>query len=309
MALQYTDEQHLQMLKERSGMRTAQLRETEAEEMPENIRRWLANLANLYGVPFENLVANETMLPQESIRFFYINENWISALLDGAMSISIHHSRDQEVQSGNAYTAYRQVQVERRMVRRRVVGAASPAELEVGFIASGFLMRSSLVFGWPGIEVRAYEDEEGEQPPIELLRMDRLAPDVLLCMFSKIPKLVTISEPKEGLAFGTGDDNLIMPRFLGGNAEQPVGKSAAPKDPAEYVKASFRTFDGEVSRVLDVTKTKDDLVAKLNTLGVVMPPGIFSSATFAIQMVKTAAEQSFVHSEGNLSHVKPTTQT
>jgi hypothetical protein len=41
----------------------------------------------LHGVPFNYLVPDEGMPSPESIRFFYLDMNWVDALLDGAFSI------------------------------------------------------------------------------------------------------------------------------------------------------------------------------------------------------------------------------
>jgi hypothetical protein len=59
---------------------------------------WLARLALLHGVPFRHLVPDERMLPVESVRFFYLDPNWIAALIDGALSIGVEGSRDLELQ-------------------------------------------------------------------------------------------------------------------------------------------------------------------------------------------------------------------
>ena len=55
--------------------------------MPQTLVDWLTRLGLLEGVPFNYLVPDEAMLPPESLRFFYLDPNWTSALLDGAMSI------------------------------------------------------------------------------------------------------------------------------------------------------------------------------------------------------------------------------
>lgn len=69
---------------------------------PDVITQWLSQLRLLKGVPFNYLVPYEAMLPTESMRFFYIDSNWIQSLLDGACSIgsattnrvgSLHHTK------------------------------------------------------------------------------------------------------------------------------------------------------------------------------------------------------------------------
>ncbi|MGY2891900.1 hypothetical protein ACVIHI_009070 [Bradyrhizobium sp. USDA 4524] len=55
---------------------------------------WLKRLEQLHGLPYRYLVANERFLPNESIRFFQIDFNWLHALVEGACSIG--HASDAE---------------------------------------------------------------------------------------------------------------------------------------------------------------------------------------------------------------------
>ncbi len=48
--------------------------------VPPDVVRFLARLRLLEGVPFNYLVPDATMLPLESIRFFYVDRNWLDAL-------------------------------------------------------------------------------------------------------------------------------------------------------------------------------------------------------------------------------------
>ncbi|MDQ3919064.1 MAG: hypothetical protein M3348_11360, partial [Acidobacteriota bacterium] len=64
------------------------------QDVLDSIAAWLANLSLLYPVPFSHLVPDPRMLPVESIRFFYVDQGWIDALLAGALSIAIHGSVD-----------------------------------------------------------------------------------------------------------------------------------------------------------------------------------------------------------------------
>ena len=55
--------------------------------MPDSVRSWLIDLVTLAPVPFCNLIPDERMLPEESLRMFHVDEGWIWALIDGALSI------------------------------------------------------------------------------------------------------------------------------------------------------------------------------------------------------------------------------
>src|SRR3712207_4857503 len=82
------------------------LEQLAGSHLPAELTDWLAQLVLLYGIPFENLAPVPAMLPAArpaaanspaatgSIRFFYIDRNWMHALIDGAFSISAHSSLD-----------------------------------------------------------------------------------------------------------------------------------------------------------------------------------------------------------------------
>ena len=55
--------------------------------IPTEIVKWLSKLKLLYGVPFNYLVPDIRMLPPESLKFFYLDTQWIDCLIDGAYSI------------------------------------------------------------------------------------------------------------------------------------------------------------------------------------------------------------------------------
>ena len=174
-----------------------------------DLRNWLVRLRLLEGVPFAQLVADTELLPPESIRWFYVDRSWTDALVQGALSVGTVNTEDR-IQLTAAYPAIRdELDTEERNLRRavgdaRLAGAAGPI--------SGFLLRSQAVAGWPGLHVRAFDDEplEEDDDPVgendarrmRLLRLERLAPAVLLCLFDGIPKVVHIEEPRQGIQFG-----------------------------------------------------------------------------------------------------------
>ena len=49
--------------------------------VPGELRKFLARLRLLHGVPFSYLVPDANLLPPESIRFFYIDRAWTDALV------------------------------------------------------------------------------------------------------------------------------------------------------------------------------------------------------------------------------------
>jgi len=176
--------------------------------LPNSARSWLARVRLLEGVPFAHLVPDSELLPPESIRFFYVDREWTDALTQGALSVGTVNSLDREHMQALHARIRDEVDAEERQVR--LVGADAPGAAAAETI-TGFLLRSRVVSGWPALHVRGYRSEIGrddgkvdEDDPrrLRLLRLERLAPAVLLCLFDGIPEVVHIEEPRQGIQFG-----------------------------------------------------------------------------------------------------------
>jgi hypothetical protein len=187
-----------------------------AEDAPVAVRDFLAQLRLLYGLPFDYIVPRPEMLPPESIRFFYIDRNWTDRLVDGALSVGKVNTRDY-MHHHFAMARLRTVlDGEESVLRRRHRQTNGiPTEhvfRKDGVPLSGMLMRSRIVSGWVGMEVRAYN--KLQTAPLPLLRMDRLSPGVLLCLFEGIPELVEMEEPREGIMFGVEQEQKDRSLYL-----------------------------------------------------------------------------------------------
>ncbi len=249
--------------------------------MPAELRNWLVNLRLLHGVPFANIVADTELLPAEelgvrggSIRWFYLDRRWTDAIVQGALSVGTVNS-DDRIQLTNNYPAIREeLDDEERNVRRHA--GASRRSARSGDDASGtagpitgFLLRSSAVSGWPGLHVRAFDVDPAEGDDalfadddprrIRLLRLERLAPAVLLCLFDGVPKVVHIEEPRQGIQFGFEFEDTGLQR----------GATLRPRDVE-----TFEYVDGEVidvpfrvgtSGVVDIRRLAADLARVTNT--------------------------------------------
>ena len=177
--------------------------------LPDAVRTWLARARLLEGVPFAHLVPDSALLPTESIRFFYLDRDWTDALVQGALSVGTVTTLDREqLQSLHALIRDEVDTAERQV---RVVGTEVGPGIAAAHQITGFVLRSRAVSGWPSLHVRAYSDEVGpddgpvdENDPrrIRLLRLERLAPAVLFCLFDGVPKVVHVEEPRSGIQFG-----------------------------------------------------------------------------------------------------------
>lgn len=185
--------------------------------VPADIARFLARLRLLEGVPFNYLVPDAAMLPIETIRFFYVDRNWLDALVQGALSVGTVNSADREQLAGLHPIIRQEVDVAERLVRMKSADApavdAAGRPIGVAGPMTGFLMRSRIVSGWPGLHVRAYSTDtrpddqtipemDTSADRVRLLRMERLAPAVLLVLFDGVPAVVHVEEPRSGIQFG-----------------------------------------------------------------------------------------------------------
>jgi len=198
-------------------------------QMPPYMESFLSHLRLLIGVPFDYLVPDSRMLPIESIRFFYLDRSWTDRLVDGAIAVGKIGSREQAHHQAHAPYVSRQLDITERHVRdlqRRRLEFGDLAKLPLPGAAdrvTGFLMRSRAVSGWPQMDVRAYRFDGtvgANNPPrnfdpadpaikakqLETLRLERLAPGVLIALFQGVPNMVMCEEPHHGIQFGVNND-------------------------------------------------------------------------------------------------------
>ncbi|GAB3589992.1 hypothetical protein GCM10027446_03720 [Angustibacter peucedani] len=187
--------------------------------VPRDLRIWLARLRLLEAVPFSHLVADTSLLPAESIRFFHVDRGWTDALVEGALGVGTVTTSDRAVLEQMYPVVRDEVDEAERLVRLPgwTRGAAVPSG-PAGPV-TGFLLRSRMVSGWPGLHVRAYgKDNLAVSPKVKdrdvdegddvrlarlpLLRMERLAPAVLLVLVDGFPQVVHLEEPRSGVQYG-----------------------------------------------------------------------------------------------------------
>lgn len=194
--------------------------------VPRDLRMWLGRLRLLAGVPFAHLVADPALLPPESIRFFYLDRDWTDALVQGALSVGTVTTADRAALTRLHGVVRDEIDEAERLVRLPGVEPGEAVPVGPAGTVSGFLLRSRLVSGWPGLHVRAYgEDNLRLSPPVPddevgdehttlrrlgLLRLERLAPAVLLALFDGVPSVVHLEEPRAGIQFGVEEQGLQL---------------------------------------------------------------------------------------------------
>lgn len=267
--------------------------------VPGELRRFLARLRLLNGVPFSYLVPDAELLPIESIRFFYVDRAWTDALVQGVLSVGTISTADR-AQLDAVYPHIRDdVDEAERTIRtpqgeERLQGSAGTI--------TGFLMRSRAVSGWPNLHVRAYSRDvvaddalttvaESDPSRLKLLRMERLAPAVLLVLFDGVPAVVHIEEPRQGIQFGVRFDPQAPPSARRAKVkvrDNLTGDPVPPKTtftPANSVDVPFRRA---APGVINVTELRKRLAAKAPHSGGTLEPN-----EYALQMLRFPYRQVF----------------
>jgi hypothetical protein len=263
-------------------------REPGAEpEFPAELVEWLARVRLLEGVPFSYLVPHEEMLPQESIRFFHLNRDFLDAAVDGALSLGGSTSRDRALLE-SVYEGIRdRVDERERMLWADRAGV--PVERGAAETVTGFLLRSRVVSGWPGLHMRAYRIVDGAEQEVRPLRLERLAPAVMLALFDGVPSRLEIEEPRGSLQFGVDPAGPDQPADSGWvNLRDPATGQVKTGEDGEPIQVQV-PFRPDAPGVIDVTALREALVeAGRPELGDVIEP-----AELALQLLQYPYRQPF----------------
>jgi hypothetical protein len=259
---------------------------------PSAVRQWLARLILLYRVPFINLVPHEGLLPPSSMRFFRIDPRWIKCLLEGACSVGRNSTEQQAVDEflGNRFLDFLGDAVAGVRRRRASEDEASQASAprKVNWPLEGFLLRSTLVEGWQGLEMRAWQTWDAGTStgvPVDPLRIDRLAPDVMIGIFDGPVVRIEVKQPPEGMHFGasTRDAAYFKGNLRRVSPEDAAGDQLAPR---QEVAIPIRTG---TARVVDTALLANQFekVLKSDSVTGMDATSTFTSAEFGLQMTES----------------------
>lgn len=195
------------------------------EDFPPLLPVWLAQLQTLQGVPFSCLVADESLLPLETLRFFQLDPAWMRSLQDGAMSIGRHYTAQKSAPSLVAEQIHGErlrgaaramvPQIRRKLFKKPVNEAPAAPDL-----VTGFILRSQAVSAWKSTDVLGYQQgsspydyEQNKIAPDAVqstpwLRLERLGADVLIGLFPGALYELVFHQPPEAIHFGFAAVNL-----------------------------------------------------------------------------------------------------
>lgn len=252
---------------------------------PETLQEWMASAWLLYGVPFQYLVPTGHYLPKESVRFFWLDNNWLSSMLEGAVSVggasSADHDLTRRAQGGMTNGAVMHLynpRLKRMHPNHRGKYQDRRAAGDMQYM--GFLLRSRLLEAYSGMEVVGFDHEDERR----LLRLSLLSDTVMIGIFDGPVTEVVLREPCEDLHFGfRSNDREICIRCV----EEKGGKQPGDKLSDEMYQVPVRE-----GRMVEVSALADLFMEKLG-----VDKEHFTSAEFAMEMLMTADEARLVRKE------------
>lgn len=160
---------------------------------------WVLDRMALHGVPAHYLIADPCHLGAESLRFFYIDPNWVDALVDGALSLGNHRGHDGDrVAIKLAVNDYIQHKP-----------ADQPHSPQIP--TYGFYLRSDIVTMFPDLRVTVLpEPAAGLRPErAPLLRHEIVADGVMLGLLDRVPgsdelEGIVLTQPPHQQRFAVG---------------------------------------------------------------------------------------------------------
>lgn len=267
--------------------------------VPGELRRFLGRLRLLHGVPFSYLVPDAELLPVESIRFFYLDRAWTDALVQGALSVGTISSADRT----QLEAVYPHIRDEVDEAERSIRQPRGEELLKAGSgTITGFLLRSRAVSGWPNLHVRAYSTDslpdaeltdvaESHPSRMKVLRMERLAPAVMLVLFDGVPAVVHIEEPRQGIQFGARLDPEDPPNARRAKVKVRdcnTGDSVPPLDDFTTANSVDVPFRPGAPGVINIAALRQRLAAKAPNSGGTLEPN-----EYALQMLRFPYRQVF----------------
>jgi hypothetical protein len=307
--------------------------ELAAAGIPPDLVKWLAKLKLLFGVPFHYLVPDNRFLPAESIRFFNIDSDWMSALTDGALSIGRHYGgpKTPPVAIHSDLIHHRMLHSHPDMVlgniRRRQLGLrdAPAAQVALNAGTSGFLLNSAAVTSWKSIDVAGYQkgsspyDYEQNRIPassvqsLDILRLVRLSSSVMLGIFNGSLYELVLHQPPEAIHFGfqtvadEGGNNFVTKNLRVPTTSWDDPDTKYDADTYQNEKLSG-VFVDPAERVLDMTALSKTLAAQLAATGPNGAPGYYQAvpknsnykdhlvaSDFGLEMVQGVGLVSFIN--------------
>ena len=173
------------------------------------VLKWILDKTHLVNIPAHYLIPDPTFLPKESLKFFFVDPNWLHCFIDGALSIANHIEQD--------------VDTIRSSIKRIIKKYLEDEYPDLGIAPSvpifGFLLNSVVVTQYPDLVVTAPLPAGSKKA--QLVRQENISKDVLLVLLDREPsspdfESLLLSQPPHQQYFAIGstlDDTELELRY------------------------------------------------------------------------------------------------
>ena len=224
--------------------------ETGLTDLPKNVQDWCQKRLKLHGLPFEYIVPDARMLPENSLRIFRIHETWMQCLLSGALAVGRGGDADRIYEAEYRSTVY-----------------PTPARG-----CTGFLLRSPAVDEHPDLKVVAKEKETNSE--VKEVRLERIAPGLLLGLYDGVFSKLQFSLPPIGLHFGLKENpNQLFSKDL----KNPEGSENSKSIDSINMKTWVNAAENLGGSIIDVVELSLQM-------GKYLAPVTINASSFAFQM-------------------------
>jgi len=282
-------EEVLQMVKEK--MNEDYFEDEDDSKFPESLGKLLSEASLFYHIPYTYLVPDPKIIPDNELRIFHVDTNWIMALLDGICSIGRNATIDYAHDTKFIYKVYKQAVTNNFNIRRELQNKSIYKKEDVDEDKlpeiTGFLLNSVCVEYFRGLEFKAYPNEaktDGETKLIPI-RIETIGQNMLLGLFLGEIKRLEIAEPPEGLHFGAeiGKDGDMEKRLRDLKTGELLPESGT-------MKIEFK--GNKDDRIIDIRKIAENLKDKYNSQDLTTNKNVtiksVTSAEIATQMIQNA---------------------
>ncbi|KAL1878933.1 hypothetical protein Plec18167_004228 [Paecilomyces lecythidis] len=217
---------------------------------------WCLDRFFLHGIPYHYLFGDPRAVPKESIRTFYLDDNWFDVFLDGALSLGNYYARDTDVIRSSIKAAFN------NYLKTNLENGHPPQIPRWGFV-----LRSDIVTKFPDLIVLApWTDPEDQR--LEVLKIERPDIDFLVCLFDRVPDDgsfphgITLMPPEHQLSFNLGHNltsNSLTMQWKKVYADRAIPQDYSEELPQKTYKAEDTSgvFDFNTSRLIFPHFAKD----------------------------------------------------
>lgn len=225
---------------------------------------WVLDKLHLKQVPWHYICLDASWLPPETLRFVYVDENWMDALVDGALSLG-NLSTDSSSKDDSSRTTIKRAINSKLSLPDKDLGGRTPPTPVYGFV-----LRSQLLVEFPDIIVSPVFAEvplsgtadsvSGASKP-SILSQQKLDDDSMCCLFDSFPatlQRIILAVPPHQQSFIIGDsiteENLTVktrPLFTQWDKEKYQHISTASAKTISLPLADGKAFDPK-SRMLEI---------------------------------------------------------